>query len=64
MTMDIEDFYPNNPMHRYKNTMIPVSLIPKAIYSQFNLASLVHNSYVYVRIREGMYSLPQAGKIN
>jgi hypothetical protein len=63
MTMDIKDFYPNNPMHCYKNTMIPVSLIPKAIHSQLNLASLVHNGYVYVRIHEGMYSLPQEGKI-
>jgi hypothetical protein len=43
--------------------MIPVSLIPKAIFDQYNLGPLVHNGYIYVEIRKGMYGLPQAGKI-
>ncbi len=30
---------------------------------QYNLAPLVHNSYVLVKIQKGMYSLPQAGLI-
>jgi hypothetical protein len=43
--------------------MIPVSLIPRAIFDQYNLGPLVHNGYVYVEINKGMYGLPQAGKI-
>jgi hypothetical protein len=43
--------------------MIPVSLIPKAIFNQYNLGPLVHNGYVYVEINKGMYGLPQAGRI-
>jgi hypothetical protein len=63
MTMDIKDFYLNTPMDRYKYMMIPVSLIPKAIFDQYKLGPLVHNGHVYVEIRKGMYGLPQAGKI-
>jgi hypothetical protein len=43
--------------------MIPVNLIPKAIFDQYNLGPLVHNGYVYVEINKGMYGLPKAGKI-
>jgi hypothetical protein len=55
MTMDIKDFYLNTPMDRYEYTMIPVSLIPKAIFDQYKLGPLVHNGHVYVEIRKGMY---------
>jgi hypothetical protein len=63
MTMDTKDFYLNNPMDRYEYMMITVSLIPKAIFDQYNLSPLVHNGYVYVKIHKGMYGLPQAGQI-
>jgi hypothetical protein len=63
MTMDIKDFYLNTPMDRYEYVMIPVSLIPKAIFDQYKLGPLVHNGHVYVEIRKGMYGLPQAGQI-
>ena len=43
--------------------MIPVSVIPKAIYKLYNLAELEHKGYIYVEITKGMYGLPQAGCI-
>ncbi len=42
---------------------IPVDLIPAAIMEQYNLDKLVHNNFVYVEIRKGMYGLPQAGRL-
>jgi hypothetical protein len=42
---------------------IPISLIPAKIMEMYNLAPLVENGYVYVRIEKGMYGLPQAGII-
>ena len=50
-------------MGRYKYMKIPVNIIPDTIMKQYNLAPLVHNGYVYVEIRKGMYGLPQAGRL-
>lgn len=63
MGMDIKDFYLNTPMPRYEYMFIPVKVIPKSIFDQYNLEPLVHNGKVYVEIRKGMYGLPQAGRI-
>jgi Reverse transcriptase (RNA-dependent DNA polymerase) len=63
MTLDIKDFYLNTPMERYEYMCIPMDIIPDAIMEQYNLQALVHNGYVYVKFRKGMYGLPQAGRI-
>jgi hypothetical protein len=42
---------------------IPLQILPPAIMDQYNLTALIHNNCVYVEIRKGMYSLPQAGKL-
>jgi hypothetical protein len=60
-TFDIKDFYLNTPMERYKCMRIPIQKIPPAIFEQNNLQELLHNDQVYVKIRKGMYGLPQAG---
>eukprot|EP00957_Ditylum_brightwellii_P103372 7877546-Ditylum_brightwellii.AAC.1 len=39
------------------------TLIPDNFLNKYNMHNKIHNSYVYVEIRKGMYSLPQAGKI-
>jgi hypothetical protein len=63
MTADLKDFYLETPMDEYEYMRIPVSIIPDAIMSKYNLAPLVHHNHVYVEIRKGMYGLPQAGRI-
>jgi hypothetical protein len=64
MSMDIKDFYLNTILKQPEYMIIPVRLIPQAIFDQYNLGPLVHNGYVYVEeINKGMYGLPQAGKI-
>jgi hypothetical protein len=47
----------------YEYMRIPVKIIPACIMEQYKLAPLVHNGYVLVEIRKGMYGLPQAGKL-
>ena len=42
---------------------IPVWAIPDCIMTQYNLLPLVHNGFVLVEIRKGMYGLPQDGFI-
>jgi hypothetical protein len=60
-TIDIKDFYLNTPMERYEYMRIPVKDIPAVIMEQYNLLPLVHNGFVLVEIRKGLYGLPQAG---
>ena len=50
-------------MNRYEYMRIPVNVIPVDIMEQYNLSSLVVNSFVLVEIRKGMYGLPQVGII-
>jgi hypothetical protein len=61
MTLDISDFYLNTPMDTYEYMRIPVSAIPDSIMSHYSLQSLIHDNFVMVEIRKGMYGLPQAG---
>jgi hypothetical protein len=48
-------------MTKYEYMRIPVKYIPEFIMILYNLYPLVHNGYVMVEIRKGMYGLPQAG---
>lgn len=50
-------------MERNKYMQHPVYVIPSEIMEQYNLQRLVHNNYVNIKIRKGMYGLPQAGKL-
>ena len=40
-----------------------MKLIPKGIFDKYNLKGLVNNDRGLVKIRKGMYNLPQAGKL-
>ena len=63
MTADLKDFYLGTPMEMYKYVQIPLAIIPESIMSEYNLAPLVHNGYIYAEVQKGMYGLPQAGHI-
>jgi hypothetical protein len=36
-------------------------MIPDEIQKQYNILDIVHDGYIYAKIRKGMYGLPQAG---
>jgi hypothetical protein len=63
MCTDVEDFYLNTPMARYEYMRLPIRILPQEIIEQYQLLPLVHDGWVYVEIRKGMYGLPQAGII-
>ena len=42
---------------------IPVELIPEEFLDEYNLHHLIHNNKIYIKIKKGMYRLPQAGKL-
>ena len=62
MTIDIKDFYLNTPMAQYKYMLLNLCDIPEDVSRHYNLATKVKNDrYVYIKIRCGMYGLPQSG---
>eukprot|EP00957_Ditylum_brightwellii_P009149 692015-Ditylum_brightwellii.AAC.1 len=62
-TLDIKDFYLNTPMEQYEYIKILFHLVPNEIKEQYDLNKLVHNDFIFVEVRKGMYGLPQAGRI-
>ena len=64
MTIDIKDFYLNTPMDRPEFMRLKMANIPKDFIELYNLRQLATpDGYIYVRVQEGMYGLPQAGII-
>jgi hypothetical protein len=58
---DIKNFYLNTFMDYYEYMRVLVKVIPPVACSmqQYQLAPLVHDGYVPVEIRKGMYGLPK-----
>jgi hypothetical protein len=63
MCTEVKDFYLNTPMAHYEYMRLPLRILPQQIVDQYKLLPLVHNGWVYVKIRKGMYGLPQASII-
>jgi hypothetical protein len=64
VTLDVEDFYLNTPMKRYKYMHLKLSDILEEIIEEYKLSEIVtEDGYVNCKIRKGMYGLPQAGLI-
>ena len=61
--IDIKDFYLSNDLPEKEYIRIPVNIIPKEIYKQYNLHLFEHNGYVIAEVSKGMYGLPQAGRV-
>jgi hypothetical protein len=61
MNMDTNNYYPGTQLERFEYVRIPVSMVPDNIMEKYNLHALVHNGYLYIKVRKGMYGLPQAG---
>ncbi len=60
--MDLLNFYLMTPMKEYQYMHFCLDLIPNKIVQKYKLHDLVDDQgWVYVKIRMGMYGLPQAG---
>lgn len=60
MTLDLKDHFLASPMDDPEYMRIPVRYIPDDIMQRYKLHEKVHNGYVYVKIKKGMYGLKQA----
>ncbi len=60
--IDLANFYLNTPMPTPKYMRLKLDIIPDEIIDHYNLRDLVdEDGWVYIKIRKGMYGLPQAG---
>jgi hypothetical protein len=64
MKMDMKDFYLITPMAQYKYMRLQIANMPDYVINHYNLTDLTTpDGYVYCKIQERMYGLPQAGII-
>ncbi len=62
LRIDLAIFYLNTLMPEPEYMRLRLDIIPKEIIVKYSLRDLVDDEgWVYVKIRKGMYSLPQAG---
>ena len=62
MTMDISNFYLMTPLHRPEFIRIKLDDIPDEVIEEYKLREkATKNGSIYIRAKQGMYGLPQAG---
>jgi hypothetical protein len=61
MLIDVKNYYLGTPLDIYEYMRLAIDTLPQEIVDQYSLLGLVHNGFVYLEIRKGMYGLPQAG---
>ncbi len=60
-TMNLKHFYLNTPLEHPEYVRIKLADIPQEFIGKYKLNKLAHDSWVYFKMRCGMYGLPQAG---
>lgn len=60
LTCDLKDFFLASPMAENEYMRIQSKHIPQDIRDRYCITNLIHNNFVYVRIKKGMYGLKQA----
>ena len=64
LTADIINYYLNNLMENYQYMRIHLKDIPNKVIVEYSLLPIAYlSSYVYVKIRKGVYGLKESGII-
>jgi hypothetical protein len=61
LVIDINNFYLNTPLGRFKYMFINLASLPQETIKKYDLIELSQDGKVYIKIQKGMYGLPQAG---
>jgi hypothetical protein len=60
--INLANFYLNTPLPNYEYLRLLLDIIPEEIILTYNLHDIVNpDGWAYIKIRKGMYGLPQAG---
>ena len=60
-TMDLKNFYLNTPLDQPEYVRIKLTDIPQEFINKYKLNKITCESWIYYKMRRGMYGLPQAG---
>ena len=60
MSCDLKDFFLATPMADPEYMRLHIKHIPADIIKRYNVQPLIHNDYVYCKIKKGVYGLKQA----
>ena len=63
MCGNLGKFYLVNLLDCYEHTRLSINISPQQIIDAYNLLGIFHNGYLYCEIQQGMYGIPQAGKL-
>ena len=63
MGMEIKEFYLQTFMDDADYIWVTLEYLPNKIIEAYDLHDKIHNGRVLVKIKRGMYGLPQAGKL-
>ena len=61
LTLDLKNFYLKTPLPTARYMKMKLDILPEEIIAKYNLRNIVHNGWVYIKIKRGMYGLPEAG---
>jgi hypothetical protein len=54
MATDINNFYLNTPLDRFKYMRLDIALLPDEIIRQYHLLDIAQDGYMYLELRKGM----------
>ncbi|KAL7474350.1 hypothetical protein ACHAW6_000323 [Cyclotella cf. meneghiniana] len=60
-TFDITNFYPGTPLNHPEFVCICLNDIPQEFITKYNLTHHVWDGWIYFKIIQGVYGLPQSG---
>ena len=59
-SMDLKDIFLHTPMQQPEYMKVPFRFHPEDIQQRYDLYNKVHNNFIYIKIKGGMYGLKQA----
>ena len=59
--ININNFYLDTPLDHPEYAHIATKYVPQQFVDEINLASIISNGYLYLKVVKDMYGLPQAG---
>ena len=63
ITYNIRNYYLETPPDYPKYVKIKLTVIPKEFIDNYNLHDYVHKVWVYLEICNGVYGIPQSGRL-
>ena len=60
MCFGLNDFFLATPMKTQEYMKVPYIYFPSDIITKYELHNKVHNNYIYIKIKKGMYVIKQA----